>query len=58
VAETRLEQGFLAENVPANDGSRNGTEINAVNGRPISYGNNRNNGDGPEGAPTGFFSPM
>ena len=40
--------------------TRNGTGIGAVNGgQLISYGNNKNNNNiGPEGAPTGFYSPM
>jgi len=40
--------------------SRNGTGISALNGgQLISFGNNKNfNNIGPEGAPTGFFSPM
>jgi len=40
--------------------TRNGTGIGATNGgQLISYGNNTNNNNiGPEGAPTGFFSPM
>jgi len=40
--------------------TRNGTGIGAVNGgQLISYGNNKNNNNiGPEGSPTGFYSPM
>ena len=40
--------------------TRNGTGINATSGgQLISYGNNTNNNNiGPEGAPTGLFSPM
>ena len=40
--------------------TQNGAGISTVNGgQLISYGNNANNTNiGPEGAPTGFFSPM
>jgi len=40
--------------------TRNGSGISATNsGQLISYGNNTNNNNiGPEGAPTGLFSPM
>ena len=50
--------GVARHNTVANDDV--GTGISAINGgQLISYGNNKNNNNiGPEGALTGFYSPM